>query len=136
MPISYEIIRENRLVICTGFGVVTADDVLQFHDQLVKDANFDSSFSELADGTSITGTDVTPGGMRALADSSPYSPDSRRALVAENPLGFALWRVYQTMRSLRGDRNIRVFHNRTDALAWLLAEKDGGNANDKKTPAA
>jgi hypothetical protein len=136
MPISYEIIRENRLVICTGFGVVTADEVLQFHDQLVKDANFESSFSELADGTAITGTDVTPGGMRALADSSPYSPDARRALVAESPLGFAMWRVYQTMRSLRGDKNIRVFHNRTDALAWLLPEMDGRNTNDNKTPAA
>jgi hypothetical protein len=136
MPISYEIKRESRLVVCTGYGVVTADEVLQFHDQIVKDADFDSSFSELVDATAITGTDVTPSGMRALADSSPYSPDSRRALVSDSPLGFGMWRVYQTVRTLRGDKNIRVFRSRTDALAWLLTEEDGESTRGEKTPAA
>jgi len=136
MPISYEIKRESRLVVCTGFGVVTAEEVLQVHDQMVKDENFDSSFSELVDGTAITSTTVTPSSMRMLAESSPFSPDSRRALVADSPLGFGLWRVYQTVRSLRGDKNIRVFRSRTDALAWLLTEEDGESRRGEKTPAA
>src|SRR5215468_6356001 len=136
MPISYEINRETRLVVCTGFGVVTDDEVLQVHEQMVKDANFDSSFSELVDADAITSTTVTPSSMRMLADSSPFSPDSRRALVAGSPLAFGLWRVYQTVRSLRGDKNIRVFRSRTDALAWLLPEKDGESTRGEKTPAA
>jgi len=136
MPISYEIKSESRLVVCTGFGVVTAEEVLQVHDQMVKDENFDSSFSELVDGTAITSTTVTPSSMRTLADSSPFSPDSRRALVADSPLGFGLWRVYQTVRSLRGDKNIRIFRSRADALAWLLTEEDGESTRGEKTPAA
>jgi hypothetical protein len=67
MPISYEINRETRLVVCTGFGVVTDDEVLQVHEQMVKDANFDSSFSELVDADAITSTTVTPSSMRMLA---------------------------------------------------------------------
>ena len=134
MPISYEINRETRLVVCTGFGVVTDDEILQVHEQMVKDANFDSSFSELVDADAITSTTVTPSSMRMLAESSPFSPDSRRALVADSPLGFGLWRVYQIVRSLKGDKHIRVFHNRTDALAWL--REDESSANGEKTPAA
>jgi hypothetical protein len=135
MPISYEIKRESRLVVCTGFGVVTADEVLQVHDQIVKDEDFEPSFSELVDATAITSTTVTPSSMRMLAESSPFSPDSRRALVADSPLGFGLWRVYQTVRSLRGDKNIRVFRSRTDALAWLLAEKNEKSTNGQNASA-
>src|SRR5262249_25713080 len=134
MPISYEINKETRLVVCTGFGTVTADEVLQVHDRMVKDENFDSSFSELVDATAITSTTVTPGSMRTLAESSPFAPDSRRALVADSRLGFGLWRVYQIVRSLKGDKHIRVFHNRTDAVAWLREEES--SANGEKTPAA
>jgi hypothetical protein len=135
MPISYEIKKESRLVVCTGFAVVTADEVLQVHDQIVKDEDFEPSFSELVDATAITSTTVTPSSMRMLAESSPFSPDSRRALVADSPLGFGLWRVYQTVRSLRGDKNIRVFRSRTDALAWLLPEKNEKSANGEDTTA-
>src|SRR5262249_12552164 len=136
MPISYEINKETRLVVCTGFGVVTAEEVLQVHDQMVKDENFDSSFSELVDGTAITSTTVTPSSMRMLAESSPFSPDSRRALVADSPLGFGLWRVYHAFRSLRGNKTSGAFRSRTAGLAGLLTEEDGESRRGEKTPAA
>jgi hypothetical protein len=122
LPITYTIDHENRLVVCTGSGLCTADDVLGCHAQLVKDAGFDPSFSQLVDGTAITGTTVTAAQMRALAGESPFSLDSRRAMVADSPLGFGLSRIYQIVRSLRGDRHIRVFHSRGEAMAWLLRE--------------
>lgn len=128
MPISYEIKRESRLVVCTAFGIVTGDEVLEFHDQIVKDGDFDSGFSQLVDCTAITKTDVNPSRMRVLAEESPFSHDSRRAFVADSPLGFGLSRVYQIVRSLRGDKHIRVFRNRTDALAWLLTEREKNDA--------
>jgi len=70
-----------------------------------------------------------------LAESSPFSPDSRRALVADSPLGFGLWRVYPTIRSLRGDKNIRVFRSRTDAVGWLLWERNERSANGQNASA-
>jgi hypothetical protein len=123
LPITYTIDQEKRLVICTGFGLCTADDVLGCHAQLAKDAGFDPSFSQLVDGTAITQTTVTASQMRALAGESPFSLGSRRAFVVDSPLGFGLSRIYQIVRSLRGDRHIRVFHSRGEAMAWLLKER-------------
>jgi hypothetical protein len=128
MPISYEVDKQRRLVVCTASGVVTAGDVLGFHERIVKDTDFNSSFSQLVDCTAITKTNISPKGMRALAEKSSFSTDSRRAFVAASPLGFGLSRVYQIVRSLRGDKHIRVFRNRADALTWLLAEKDENDA--------
>src|SRR5262249_59592546 len=94
------------------------------------------SLSKLVDVLAFAGSSVTPSIIRMLAEGSPFPPDSRRALVADSPLGFVLWRVYQRVRSLRGDKNIRVFRSRTDALAWLLTEEDGESRRGEKTPAA
>ncbi len=128
MPISYEVDKQRRLVVCTASGVVTAGDVMEFHERIVKDNDFNSSFSQLVDCTAITKTNISPKGMRALAEESSFSTDSRRAFVADSPLGFGLSRVYEIVRSLQGDKHIRVFRNRADALTWLLAEKDENDA--------
>jgi len=120
MPIVYEIDQDRRLVVCNISGFCTGDEVLEFHARIRNDTRFDPSFSQLADGTAITGTDVTPSRMRGLAERSPFSYDSRRAFVAPSDLGFALWRVYEILRGLRGDSHVRVFRSRTEALAWLL----------------
>src|SRR5215467_2519085 len=120
MPIAYEIDQDRRLVVCTITGYCTRDEVLEFHARIRKDDRFDPSFSQLADGTGITGTDVTPSKMRGLAEKSPFSFNSRRAFVAHSQLGFGLWRVYEIVRTLKGDRYVRVFKSRTEALAWLL----------------
>jgi hypothetical protein len=122
LPITYTIDLERRLVICTASGLCTADDVLGLHAQIVEDADFDPTYAQLVDGTAITQTTVTPSQMRALAEESPFSLESRRALVADSPLGFGLSRVYQIVRTLRGDRQIRVFRSRGEAMAWLLRE--------------
>ncbi len=120
MPVSYEIDKAKRLVVCIATGVCTADDILGFHEEVVKDRDFDPSFSQLVDGTGITSTDITPSRMRILAERSPFLLTSRRAFVAESQLGFALARVYEIVRGLKGDRQIRVFRNRTAALDWVL----------------
>jgi hypothetical protein len=124
MPIRYRIDRKKRLVECVLSGFITADHVLEFDLQIVRDPGFDPAFSQLIDCTAIEGTDVTPARMRVLAEESPFSATSRRALVAESPLGFGLSRVYEIVRSLRGDQHICVFRNRKQALNWLLEERE------------
>jgi len=124
MPVSsYEIDTEKRLVVCTVTGVCTADDVLGFHRELLRNRDFDPSFSQLVDCTGITRSEITPEQMRFVAEQSPFSLNSRRALVAENDLGFALLRVYEIVRGLRGDRHIRAFRSRAAALEWLLKKR-------------
>ncbi|HMF91964.1 MAG TPA: hypothetical protein VKL40_15075 [Candidatus Angelobacter sp.] len=123
MPVSYEIDKEKRLVVCNVTGFCTADDVLGFHKRIVNDREFDPGFSQLVDCTGITGSDIAPGQMKFVAAQSPFSLDSRRALIADSDLGFALLRVYEIVRGLRGDRQVRVFRSRAAALEWLLEKK-------------
>lgn len=122
MPASYEIDTQKKLVVLTAWGTCDAEDVRQFRKHLAKDHNFDPSFSELADFTHVTDVKFTPDEVRMLAEVSPFSAHSRRALVAEDQLVFGLSKMFSILRSLRGDHDLRVFRNRGEAIAWLLEE--------------
>lgn len=124
MPASYEIDKQKRMVVTTAWGVCTVDDVLRFREQVLKDSDFDPSFSQLADFTAVTQFDVTAGEVRMLAGMNPFSPDSRRALVAESGVVFGLARMFEILRGLKGETHIRVFRSRSEALAWLLEKEE------------
>lgn len=123
MPSSYEIDKPRKLVITTAWGVCTAEDVVQFRKQVQSDRDFDPSFSQLADFTGVTKVEFTPDDVRMLAAISPFSTQSRRALVAENQMVFGLSKMFGILRNLRGEKLIRVFRSRSEALDWLT-EKD------------
>lgn len=110
-------------MISKAWGACTANDVLEFREQVLRDDNFDPNFCQLVDCTHVTEVDITANEVRMLAEMSPFSPDSRRALVAKTPLIFGLSRMFETLRGLRGEKYIRVFHNRNDAIAWLSAKE-------------
>jgi hypothetical protein len=120
MPVSFAIDKEKRLVVTRAWGKCTVEDVLEFRREIVKDDNFDPSFAQLADFSGVTVADISPAEVRMLAWINPFSPDSRRAIVAQNQLAYALARIFETLRSLRGDRHIRVFRTREEALAWIF----------------
>src|SRR5215468_8316246 len=123
MPQSYKIDTENRIVISKAWGVCTARDVLEFREQVLRDEDFDPDFCQLVDFSHVTGLEITANEVRMLAEMSPFSSDSRRALVAGTPLTFGFARMFETVRELRGEKHLRVFHNRDDALAWLMAKE-------------
>jgi hypothetical protein len=123
MPSSYVIDKERKLVITTAWGDCTTDDVLEFRKRVLSDRDFDPNFSQLADFTCITRADVSPDEVRMLAAISPFSPQSRRALVANNQMVFGISKMFGILRNLRGEKLIRVFRTRQEALDWLL-EKD------------
>ena len=123
MPSSYVIDKERKLVITTAWGDCNAEDVLEFRKQVLRDSDFDPSFSQLADFTGVTKVDVSPDEVRMLATKSPFSTQSRRALVADNQVIFGLSKMFGILRNLRGEKLIRVFRSRSEALDWLL-EKD------------
>ncbi len=122
MPASYVIDKQRRLVITRAWGICTVEDALEFRRRILADKDFDPNFAQLADFTGVTGIEITPGEVRMLAWVTPFSPDSRRAIVAENPVAFGFSRIYETLRGLRGDQHVRVFRNREEALAWIFLQ--------------
>ena len=107
---------------CTASGFVTLDEALAFREQLLHDPDFDPTYSQLADLNAITGTDMTADQVRMVAEATIFLPGVRRALVGQSDLIFGLARMFEIVRSLRGEENIRVFHTRAEALTWLLAK--------------
>jgi hypothetical protein len=124
MPVSYVIDKQNKLVVGTATGVLTEGDILHSRRQIRSDPDFDPSFSQLGDLTAVTSIDLSADEVRYLAQSSIFHPTTRRALVGESLEIYGLARMFSIVRGLRGDREIRVFRTRDEALAWLLLKKD------------
>jgi hypothetical protein len=122
MPLSYEIDKQNKLLVCTASGFVTLNEVIVYRQQLLDDPGFDSTYSELVDLTGVTGTELTADQIRMQAETSIFSPGVRHALVGSSELLFGLARMFEIVRGLRGENDIRVFRNRIEALTWLLTK--------------
>jgi hypothetical protein len=123
MPVSYVIDKENRLVISTATGVVTSDEIYAFRRQILQDPDFDPSFSQLGDLSSLDTIDLDADEVKVLAERSVFSLASRRALVGTNLEVYGLGRMFEIVRGLRGDQQIRVFRTRDEALDWLLGKQ-------------
>ena len=124
MSAFYKIDKERRLVLSSGAGVLTKEDILGHMDRLSKDPDFDPDFSQVSDFTQLTGLNIEPEDVRQLAQRNIFSPRSRRAFVVKDDLQFGLARMFQTHRELSGEGGIRVFRTIDEALDWVLV----GNA--------
>jgi hypothetical protein len=122
MPFSYVIDKENGLIMVTVTGVFTVDDALQFRPQVRSEPDFDPNLSQLLDLSAAT-IDLSADEIRILAATSVFSLTARRALVGESHEVYGLARMFSILRGLRGDRAIRVFRSRNEAMAWLLKKE-------------
>jgi hypothetical protein len=122
VPACYKIDKERRLVLSTHFGVVTLEGTLAHQEKLLRDPDFDPSFSQLVDLTHVTKLEVPPEGVRRVAQQSIFSPDSRRAILVTANLVFGMARMFEILRESYGEKGICVFRNLDDALEWVLGK--------------
>jgi hypothetical protein len=122
VPAHYKIDKERRLVMSTGSGVLTMADLLAHQEKLRKDPDFDPSFSQLSDFTHITTVDLDGADVQRLAQTTIFSPDSRRAFLVKSDLAFGLARMFELLRDAEGEKGIHVFRNLNDALEWVLVK--------------
>jgi len=120
MPAFYKIDKERRLVMSSGSGVLTKEDIFEHQERLSKDPDFDPTFSQLSDFTHITKIDITPEDVRLAAQKNLFSPQSRRAMLVKDDLQFGLARMFEIHRELAGEKGIRVFRKIEDALDWIF----------------
>ena len=122
MPAFYKIDKERKLVMSSGSGVLTREDLLGHQERLLKDPEFDPTFSQLLDFTHITKVDITPEDVRLAARKTIFSPQSHRAMLVKDDLQFGLARMFEIHRELNGEKGIRVFRNIDEALDWVFAK--------------
>ena len=122
MPLTYTIEPSRNLIVATGTGVLTDDDVMEHRRVLVADPRFSFEMRELSDIRQVTDFRLTPAGIRVMvaADVKMMAAGGmhKLAVVAEENVAYGMSRMYQTL----GEPNIRlvgVFRNYKEALEWL-----------------
>jgi hypothetical protein len=131
MPIEHRIDRERRLVIATGRGTLTHDELMGYQRTVWSSPEV-AGFNELAD-------------MRAVQHFGPASPEqmlelarfaahmdagataTKFAIVASHDVAYGLGRMFQAFRGLESQsrKQVAVFRTMEEALRWLgLEEKD------------
>lgn len=108
------------MVLTTVWGVFTFADAVSHQRKLAKDSDFDPSFSQIADFTQVTQFDVTADDIHRFAQSSIFSPMSRRAILVPNEAAFGIGRMYEILRGLEGEKGIRVLRTLEEALDWVF----------------
>jgi hypothetical protein len=116
----YQIDKQRHLVLSFGEGVLTKEDIQGHMDRIVKDPDFDPSFSQLVDFTKVTGVGFGPDEIRMFAERNIFSPNARRAFVVVDDLHFGLARMFEILRELKGEKGIRIFRTREEAMDWIL----------------
>jgi len=119
----YTIDKERRLVLSSGDGVLTKEDIWGHMDRLSNDPDFNPEFSQVMDFRQITALEVEPEDVRQLAQRNIFSPRSRRAILVKDDLQFGLARMFEIHRELKGETGIRVFRTFDEAMDWILIGK-------------
>ena len=122
MPAFYKIDKERRIVLSTGSGIVTKDDLMGHQDRLLEDPDFDRSFCQLWNLTQVTGAKVKATDVEIMARRDVFSPLSRRAIVVATDEHYGLARMFQIHRELSGEQGIRIFRNLDDGLDWIFSK--------------
>ena len=123
MPFRYVVYKEHRLVVSSGSGLVTWEEIKARQDETKTDPSFDPSFNQIVDLRSATGIKMSGDQARMLASRQIFSPESRRAFVASNPSIFGMGRMWEIYTEFsKTPSQIRVFSDLPSALKWLGLE--------------
>ncbi len=120
MPATYAIDKQRRLVITTGSGRITLADALAHQEKLRKDQDFDPSFSQIMDLTQVIEFALEANDIRRIAQTTIFSRESRRAIIASSDLVYGFGRMFEILREIAGENGIRVFRDLDEALDWIL----------------
>jgi hypothetical protein len=131
MPLRYQIDDEHRLVLARGYGVLTDQEVFEYK-QSVWSLERVAGYDEIVDVTEVDGIDFpSTERLRELARLSAamdVKVPSRVAILANDLVTFEIARMYEIFRKLdrRSTRDVSVFRNMEEALAWLKAPRRAG----------
>ena len=123
MPCRYVIDVRLGLVISTGWGRVTFEEMKAHQDQLLGDPAFDPRFNQFVDATAVTEVDATPDELKTIIGRRFFSPTSRRAFLASSLPVLGMGRLMEHYSKMEpGREQVCLFHDRESAMQWLGVE--------------
>jgi hypothetical protein len=126
MPFSYRIDAAKRRVFTTASGVFTYKEAVILIQRMGADPEFDRTYTELTDLTGIERFEMAMEQIAELALILVFAPESKRAIVAPNPLYFGMARIYESHHEASSGGNARVFSDMAEAVLWLDGEPPSG----------
>lgn len=109
-------------MLSSAYGVFSRADSVAHRQELLKDPDFDPSYSQVADFTQVTKFDLSAEDINELAQESVFSPQSRRALIVPSDVAYGLARMFGTLRETQGEIEIGVFRSLEEALEWVFSK--------------
>ncbi len=120
MPYHFEFDEKHRILLIVVEGEYSDEDQLQINTDIRTHAAALNVAAGIGDMSTITSCTVTPAAIQIAArESSPYSPSTRRFLVAPSDHVFGISRMYQQTVVEKSRSEIQVVRSRAEALAAL-----------------
>ena len=126
MPLTFDIRADRDLVLETGEGTITVEDLLWVRRRELEHPDFAGCRSILTDARRVTDPRVTPTDLRALAaflgTRRELYANKRWAFVMDHPRATGLALLLQQLFTDSGLLEARVFATMEAACAWLELE--------------
>ncbi|HVP71478.1 MAG TPA: hypothetical protein VMS45_09135 [Gemmatimonadaceae bacterium] len=118
MPADYKLDLDKRMVFARGWGVLTADDLLDWQKRIRSDPEFEPSFRMLIDFTDVTEAAFDANTIQQLASIQTFLHTTKRAIVAPALEHFGIARMFQILLGEEGEL-VEVFREVPPARKWL-----------------
>ena len=126
MPADFFIDVELGVVYSKASGRLDLAGGLDHVARLLRHPDFQPKFKQLFDFREVTEMSLSSRDIRELATPTVFSRHSLRAFVVSSDLQFALGRMFEAYRNLAGEREIAIFREMKEALAWLRLAAEAG----------
>src|SRR5256885_2044489 len=108
MPMVVNVDVGRRLILTTGSGVLTTEDVVSARQQALGNPAFDPTYNELFDIREVTAVQMSGAEMARIAASSVLTRRVRRAFVAKTHVQYNMARMFSSL-SEPHEQNVHVF---------------------------
>ena len=131
MPIRIRVDAGARVRHAVLEGTVDDDELVDAYAGVLADPDFDPTLNDLVDARAVRRVDVTPAGVRRLADLTQQidrlSLPTKIAIVVPDDSAYDVARMYEALRvSQHAPAEHRVFRDMPEARRWLGLGEGGG----------
>jgi hypothetical protein len=131
MAYTFSFIEGENLVLVTGSGRVTGDEIVQSATLMFENARWAPAIDQICDFRNVDGLLITYAHIKAILALEKKYDDrigpGHQALVVKNDLQHSICLLYKTMAQLAGrPQIISIFRSIDQALQWLGKEELAG----------
>ena len=131
MPIRIRVDSSGRVRHAVLEGTVGDHELIDAYAGVLADPDFDPTLNDLVDARGVRRVDVTPAGLRRLADVvqqvDRLSLPTKVAIVAVEDVAYDAARMYEAVRANQhAPAEHRVFRDIAEARRWLGLGEDTG----------